>query len=91
MISALTLAGVASQSASGIQFGSSLITGGLYLRCNRLSRRRQGFSSSNIRCELSRPLNGYCFPTLNHDLVLDDEVEILNSCPAADQALSLLD
>ena len=36
-ISVLTLAGVASQSASGIPAGGVFITGGLCLRCNRES------------------------------------------------------
>ena len=59
MISALTLAGVSSQSASGIPAGSALITGGLYLGCNRKSNCRQGFNRVDIRDEPSRPLNGY--------------------------------
>jgi transposase len=32
---------------------------GLYLRCNRKSSCRQGFSRADVRRELSRPLNGY--------------------------------
>ena len=59
MISALTLAGVSSQSASGIPVGSALITGGLYLGCNRQSNCRQWFSRADVSRELSRPLNGY--------------------------------
>jgi hypothetical protein len=56
---ALTAAGVASQSASEIPAGGVVITGGLCLRCNRDSSRRQGFSRAEVRGELSRPLNGY--------------------------------
>ena len=58
-----TLAGVAAQSASEIPAGGALIAGGLYLRCNRESGRRQGFSRIEVRHELSRPLNAY--DTLN--------------------------
>ncbi|MCP9911437.1 hypothetical protein KBZ15_16210, partial [Cyanobium sp. BA20m-p-22] len=42
-----------------IPAGSALITGGLYLGCNRKSNCRQGFSRADVRRELSRPLNGY--------------------------------
>jgi hypothetical protein len=52
------LAGVASQSASGIPGGGLLITGGLCLRYNRESSCRQGFSRAEVLVEPSRPLNG---------------------------------
>ena len=59
LISALTLAGDSSQSASGIPARSGFITGCLHLRCNRKSNCRQGFSRADVRRELSRTMNGY--------------------------------
>ena len=59
---ARTAVGVACQSASEIPAGVALITGGLCLRCNRESSRRQGFSRDEVRSVPSRPLNRYVDP-----------------------------
>jgi hypothetical protein len=39
--------------------GVATISDCLFLRCKQESVRSQGFSSSDMRRELSRPLNGY--------------------------------
>jgi len=58
-MNSLAKAGHANQSASEMPAGAAIISGSLYLRCKRKSGRRQAFSSSDGRPELSRPLNGY--------------------------------
>lgn len=71
----LTLAGVASQSASGIPAGAAFIASSLCLRFKRESACRQGLARTGVRAELSRPLNGYnlrddtlapCSPKIAH-------------------------
>ena len=62
MISALTLAGVSSQTASFIPAGSALITGGYYLRCNQ----NQTVVKCSIRRLLARSRHALFMHTVVH-------------------------
>jgi hypothetical protein len=62
----LTPAGHDCQSASEIPDGGVVIAGNLWLRCNRDSSRRQGFSRGDVRYELSCPLNAYTHGKATH-------------------------
>ena len=85
-MNALTAAGVASQSASEIPAGALLISSRLLLRSKQESGRCQGFSGTDGRSALARPLNGcaYSEAGLNFCSKAAQNIHIVSAAPPFD-------